>query len=85
MVKAMKKLKLNLDDLRVESFETVSAKGKTRKGTVMGYKEWFTEEACTFLQQETCGPGQTGGECVTQYVSCEDCTGFTCTAECGGC
>ena len=74
----MKKLKLNLDDLQVESFETVSAKGKTHKGTVMGYVPVFTEEDCTFLQQETCDETEGNNTCDNGWCDSYVGAGETC-------
>ncbi len=64
---AMKKLKLNLDDLRVESFATTpGVSGKP--GTVFGQEYTF----------ETCAPQNT---CDPQQMSCVGCTGsLTCGA-----
>ena len=59
----MKKLKLDLDALQVDSFETVNAQGSDGKGTVMGYVPVFTEDGCTFLQQGTCDASCAGGTC----------------------
>jgi hypothetical protein len=73
----MKKLKLHLDDLQIDSFQTTSA--EKPKGTVFG-------EQCTCYTQCTC-PG-----CPTCYASCNGtCAascygscGATCDASCGG-
>jgi len=35
----MKKIKLNLDDLKVESFHTTPETGKGREGTVFGFAD----------------------------------------------
>jgi len=59
----MKKLKLNLDDLKVESFETTNSSKKT-KGTIVGYvTETDLKPIC----------GNTNIECPTNYNTC-DCT-----------
>ncbi len=65
----MKKLKLHLDDLRIDSFSTTSA-AKPR-GTVFG-------EQCTCYTQCTC-PG-----CPTCDASCNGTCGATCDASCNG-
>ncbi len=56
----MEKLKLNLDDLTVESFET-TPESRSRQGTVFGFD--CTEEASCI--DYTCGtcPGQQPAEC----------------------
>jgi hypothetical protein len=71
----MKKLSLNLDQLTVDSFDTVAAEPK--KGTVFG-------EQCTCYTQCTC-PG-----CPTCYHTCNQAdhtcgpTCETCDFSCGG-
>jgi len=73
----MNKLKLRLDDLHVDTFQTTSA--PKQKGTVFG-------EQCTCYTQCTC-PG-----CPTCYASCNgscdaSCNGTcaaSCDATCGG-
>ncbi|HEX2078668.1 MAG TPA: hypothetical protein VHG08_13190 [Longimicrobium sp.] len=76
----MHKLRLQLDDLRVDSFNTTA--GETENGTVFG-------EQCTCHTACTC-PG-----CPTCWVSCDGncnewtkaftCNGYGCTAEGGEC
>ncbi|MGD8778127.1 MAG: hypothetical protein PVH88_04120 [Ignavibacteria bacterium] len=70
----MKKLKLNLEDLRVESFELNSGK-EVKKGTIHG-----NEEAT--VGGDTCDESCVFGTC---YVSCDvTCDQFTChNTECG--
>ena len=76
----MNKLKLQLEDLQVDTFQTTSA--EKPKGTVFG-------EQCTCYTQCTC-PG-----CPTCYASCNgscdascngtcNCSGDTCDASCYG-
>ena len=65
----MKKLRLDLDDLAVESFDTTQA--QREKGTVFG-------EQCTCQTACTC-PG-----CPTCYDSCNGTCGDTCAASCNG-
>ncbi len=77
----MTKLKLRMDDLRVESFATLAGKGMPR-GTVRAnvYSEQCTETAnpdCTLAF--AC---ETYGDC-TLYGSCEGTCGRTCDAGCG--
>jgi len=63
------KLKLNLEDLTVDSFNTSGA--EKPKGTVFG-------EQCTCYTNCTC-PG-----CPTCYASCNGTCGGTCEASCNG-
>ncbi|HEX6373901.1 MAG TPA: hypothetical protein VF006_33540 [Longimicrobium sp.] len=69
----MNKLKLHLDDLRVDSFDTTAA--ETEKGTVFG-------EQCTCPTQCTCDT-----QCETQHTACS-CPGcptvcyYTCEVTC---
>jgi hypothetical protein len=65
----MNKLKLQLDDLSVESFDTVAA--RTGKGTIFG-------EQCTCYTQCTC-PG-----CPTCDASCNGTCAATCNGSCDG-
>jgi hypothetical protein len=70
------KLKLQLDDLGVESFDTTCV--VQEKGTVMG-----EQVACTCYTQCTC-PG-----CPTCVNTCAatcayTCDDYTCAASCGG-
>jgi hypothetical protein len=72
----MKKLKLRLDDLRIDSFSTTRA--QEPGGTVFG-------EQCTCQTQCTC-PGNTcdgtcGDTCPNTCVTCPD-TCFTCPLSC---
>jgi hypothetical protein len=77
MEKLMNKLKLRLDDLQIDSFDTTAP--QKAKGTVFG-------EQCTCYTQCTC-PG-----CPTCYASCNgscdaSCNGTcaaTCDASCNG-
>jgi hypothetical protein len=64
----MKKLKLRLDDLRVDTFDTSTV--RKEKGTVFG-------EQCTCYTQCTC-PG-----CPTCYASCNGSCDATCNVTCG--
>jgi hypothetical protein len=66
----MRKIKLDPEQLAVESFDTV-AKGKRQSGTVFG-------EQCTCYTNCSC-PG-----CPTCDASCNDTCGATCDASCNG-
>jgi hypothetical protein len=63
----MKKLKLRLDDLRIDSFDTTAP--QKAKGTVFG-------EQCTCYTQCTC-PG-----CPTCDASCNGTCGASCNGTC---
>lgn len=63
----MKKLKLNLDDLKIESFETNNK--KFPKGTAIG--------------QGTLYPSCVPTQCTYETVDLESCNGFTCDNTCG--
>jgi hypothetical protein len=77
----MKKIRLNLDALSVESFDTTAAEAKAR-GTVHGNAESF---------QVYCSDGSTCyesacGSCVSQCGSCNDATcGETYCGSCDAC
>jgi hypothetical protein len=65
----MNKLKLRLDDLRVETFDT--AAGEKEKGTVLGHQPCTCPTACTC-------PG-----CPTCDETCpETCAGLSCPYSC---
>jgi hypothetical protein len=64
----MRKLKLHLEDLRIDSFTTTPA--EKPKGTVFG-------EQCTCYTQCTC-PG-----CPTCYASCNGTCDASCNGSCG--
>jgi hypothetical protein len=64
----MNKLKLRLDDLQVDTFQTTSV--KKQKGTVFG-------EQCTCYTNCTC-PG-----CPTCYASCNGTCDASCNGTCG--
>jgi hypothetical protein len=66
----MRKLKLDLDQLIVESFDT-RARGRRQPGTVFG-------EQCTCYTNCSC-PG-----CPTCDASCNGTCGATCDASCNG-
>lgn len=64
----MKKLRLQLDDLRIDSFDTTAP--QKAKGTVFG-------EQCTCYTNCTC-PG-----CPTCYQSCNGSCDASCNGSCG--
>jgi hypothetical protein len=81
----MRKLKLQLEDLQIDSFQTTPA--ERPKGTVFG-------EQCTCYTQCTC-PGcptcdaSCNGTCDascngTCDATCNGCSGFTCDLSCDG-
>ncbi len=59
----MKKLKLDLDDLEVESFQTTPDAGDSQEGTVYGYLSF--------------GPGNTCDAGCTGNTACRVCTNHT--------
>jgi hypothetical protein len=70
----MKKLKLDLDDLRVDSFDTTPAAAAGERGTVHGqYPE--TYRGCN-TDEETCD---------SCFGSCGDTCGYSCNGTCGTC
>lgn len=84
----MKKLNLNLEDLRVESFDTLPAP-QGEKGTVQGYGtpplvscgETACDDTCFGTCEQSCNGTCEGDTCEgTCYNSC----GGTCSASCGG-
>ncbi|HEX2206859.1 MAG TPA: hypothetical protein VHG93_04200 [Longimicrobium sp.] len=74
----MHKLKLVMDDLRVESFDTTAAAGE--KGTVFG-------EQCTCYSDCTCpGCPTCDGTCpATCPYTCDDRTCASCQGSCDSC
>jgi hypothetical protein len=73
----MKKLKLNLEDLKVESFET-SINQKKRIGTIKGFAPPFTETNCIQCEpteQVECPTLSCGGTCPNTCLN-------TCAATC---
>ena len=68
----MKKLKLDLDSIRVESFETSLPEPKQQDGTVYAYSDTCPRELqCGFGPTDTCTGGITGC-CNTQAA--DQCT-----------
>lgn len=67
----MRKLKLEVDALRVETFETAAA--EQGMGTVHGQAR-PTRQSCADTCEATCGDGSTCLEtCVSCFGSCEPC------------
>jgi|GEM_PF-2443657 len=58
----MKKLELNLDTLRVESFDA-TPRAAAPRGTVRGNDSGFTTQT-TFTEGESCGEPISGQPCV---------------------
>ena len=79
----MRRLKLDLDDLRVESFETTPEIGDT-KGTVLGYGATDWGNTCAASECGTCVGTCFGGSCVgTCAGTCGNTCGSTCAGTCG--
>lgn len=74
----MNKLKLDLDQLTVESFDT-NASGITRRGTVRGHSDSCFLTDCQFTCADTCNTcgASCGGGCGSGY-SCGGTCGGTC-------
>ena len=95
----MKKLKLNLDDLHVESFKVTPDKPGASKGTVEGYSyECTFDDTCrpilcpteydcptdfTDCNQNTCDPWCTEHTHCGQYTCAAGCTAYTNCGTCG--
>lgn len=88
----MKKFKLQLDDLQIESFSTQREEGKS-EGTVRGYITLYCEsDSCQWCATLSdcltgcgCGTRYEGGTC--DYPTCAPtCAGGTCQYQtCNGC
>jgi hypothetical protein len=80
----MAKLRLDMEDLAVQSFDT-SAKLDTRRGTVQGHAT-FGQDTCIGPTCRRCPPsdgGTCGATCVNTCVNtCDDATCATCAASC---
>ena len=78
------KMKLNLDELQVESFDTTPERSRKAAGTVQGFGLDTVEIiSCVFPcgGSDTCG-GSCGGTC--NDPTCSTCAGNTCEGTCGG-
>ncbi len=71
----MKKMKLSLDDLKVESFETTPESKDDSQGTVFAY---FTPGL-----GNTCDPGCTNATCGPTCATCDSTCVNTCGNTCG--
>ncbi|MEM7584070.1 MAG: hypothetical protein AAF560_11855 [Acidobacteriota bacterium] len=94
----MKKLKLDLDDLEVESFQTTPDTGDSEEGTVYGYLSFGPGNTCdngctgntacrvctnqTLCNQNTCQPNCTNHTLCNQNT-CNNCPCPTQPAMCG--
>ncbi len=95
----MKKIKLNLDDLQVQSFDTTPVGGAAARGTVHGHGDTNQVGSCTCggdtcaggaclvfgtdAATDCCGTGTAGGG---TFVTCETCAATcanTCANTCG--
>lgn len=68
------KLRLRLDDLEVDSFDTTPRKGRAGEGTVYGFVTSLT--ACNTCIVTDCS-------CAT-VCTCQATCSYTCGASCGG-
>ncbi|HEX8905972.1 MAG TPA: hypothetical protein VF771_14075 [Longimicrobiaceae bacterium] len=76
----MKKLTLNLDELAVDSFDTVPTAG--RRGTVQARSgTTYADESCNGTCDHTCYPDSCAS-CDFTCGSCASCGG-TCAVSCG--
>lgn len=75
----MKKLKLDIDDLKVESFETTKIPDKV--GTIQGHQYVIDTDP----PNNPCGGGGGGGTIFTSYITqCRTCYRHSCVPTCGG-
>lgn len=79
----MHKLKLDLDQLAVESFDT-NPSDSARRGTVQGFVP--TPAATCFITCPTCYNtcASCGGTCDNSCGGTCYCSGYTCGGSCGG-
>jgi hypothetical protein len=80
-IRIMKKLSLNLDSLRVESFAT--AGGVRPRGTVNANEVTAVEPGCTTSQQPYTGMGAGCSEFASCLDSCSGCGGASGYYSCG--
>lgn len=73
----MKKMKLSLDDLKVESFQTTPEESND-KGTVVGYI------TCDLTLCEECGVGCGATQTPSCNGTCDPSCNGTCDPSCGG-
>jgi hypothetical protein len=96
----MKKVKLNLEDLDIESFETVAAAGPSGTGTVAGHftlacSEEYTCDSCSMLTDCEQTEGQQCTLTIAEQTDCgatcgqggsgQWCTGMSCPSAEAGC
>ncbi len=82
----MRKLKLDLEELAVESFAT-TPESRGEGGTVFGQNHCTCYTQCTCPGCPTCDAscnGTCGGTCATCAASCNGTCGATCAASCYG-
>jgi hypothetical protein len=77
----MQKLKLNVESLRVDSFE-VEGLPQTRKGTVHGAMNIQTVTGCEYTANCQTGEDCNGGSVPTSPYSCTGCVDYTGDAGC---
>lgn len=80
----MSKIRLNLDDLEVSSFETMTANDMPAIGTVRARADFIEADAAGTVQTAVytcCGSCNTPGTC-SQCVSCDP---SYCNTECPNC
>jgi hypothetical protein len=76
----MNKLRLTLDDLRIESFDTTAAAGE--KGTVAAQEDCTCMSACPTFCPVSCPGLPTCADTCPETCS-ETCDDFTCWETCG--
>lgn len=78
----MKKLRLDFDELQVETFDPTADAARPRAGTVRGH--WRTEYTCLETQcgEVTCE--SCGGTCEYTCYTCPATCANTCPASCNG-
>jgi len=72
----MKKVKLNLEGIEVESFETDSA-ALEQRGTVKGHVSYF----CSANPDHTCVDVTCDDVYTCQFLSCGDCGTYKCGSD----
>lgn len=74
----MERIRLNIDDLRVESFDTTSEPPPKGRGTVFGQATEVDQtqccsNVCGTAETHCWGNCETEHECLTQGYTCEGC------------
>ena len=80
----MKKLKLNLDEIKIESFETVTV-STLRKGTINGEESVPPSECNDTCTSPSCFGDSCGITCSPNTTCVETCQGNTCIDSCYPC